>query len=148
MSVRRQGRTTATRIGACGQPKKVCTPLFALVLALGFSSAPAGADINPLRDDEVSMAGAGATLLCGQWLEDRREPVGRQRDPAAWILGFLSGAATWSSPQQQGTGRNPLRGLRAEDALTWIDNWCHARPSHPLHAAASAFVSNFSNGRH
>jgi hypothetical protein len=76
------------------------------------------------------------TLSCGSWTASRRDRTALGLEQ--WILGFLSGAGFVGSTSSVGV--DPLKGVDADGAWAWMDNYCRNQPLKELADAAMAFV--------
>jgi len=80
------------------------------------------------------IIGAGVGL-CGRWTADTAASNSPQAlQDEQWVLGYLSAVG-----QHGGKGADPLKGVDASAAWTWIDNYCRANPSAHIADAADAF---------
>jgi hypothetical protein len=101
--------------------------LAALVLLTICFARPAAAEEIRI----VDLLGAGANATCGKWSADRQS--GNEFSMANWALGYLSGAATFST-------LNPLRDLDSDAVLYWVDNYCRSHPLDKFTIALKAFA--------
>jgi hypothetical protein len=116
-------RASRFRVWYAGRMKIVRAWVIAAVFVLGGSRAYAYYAIG---------AGTGS---CGTWTAERRHPnaVLALMDEQ-WVVGFLSGVGFYSG------NLDPMKGLDAEAAWAWMDNYCKANPLASMADAAGQFV--------
>jgi hypothetical protein len=118
------GHDAWTRFIKCGKMRQI--KLAALVFPTICFARPAAAD-------EVQLLGPGSNSTCGKWLADRQS--GNAFSMSTWALGYLSGAATFSSIL------NPLHDLDSDAVLYWVDNYCRSHPLDKFPIALNAFAA-------
>lgn len=97
--------------------------------------------INPPKADMLQYNHADILEMGEKFLRLYREMVsfaieiGAVLPPPAWGLGYLSGAASYSSDL------DPLRAMDADAVFYWIDNYCRIHPLDRFVKALDAFVS-------
>jgi hypothetical protein len=99
-------------------------PLLAILTVALMTNAEAMADM-------IKMLGVGS-VSCGTWTIGRRDRTAFGLEQ--WMLGFLSGAATWSPTL------NPLNEVDADAVWVWVDNYCRVHPLDRITEAGKAFV--------
>jgi hypothetical protein len=98
--------------------KKTLAPIFAAALTF---AAPAIAD-------PATIFGAHAT--CGSWTEARSR--GAEGHLSDYALGYLTGAAIWSSAHN-----DPLSNLDQGGVTGWLDDYCKVNPLKPFNEAVA-----------
>lgn len=83
----------------------------------------------PANAQDKAIGGSGLES-CASWLDHCRQ--GGSAD-MQWVLGYLSGMAGWSNS-------DPLRGIDAQGAWYWLDNFCSSHPDRPLVDGLDAFI--------
>jgi hypothetical protein len=91
------------------------------------------ASANTLPCLAFTYAGNG-TQSCGAWTADRRQPYGTSAQQ--WVLGYLAGAAEWSSDHI-----DPLSGTDAAGVWAWLDRYCWDNPTDLLVDAMVSFTA-------
>jgi hypothetical protein len=114
--------------GSSGRRAEEATKIRALAVALGLMVALAAPPAHA-----VHIIGVGVQS-CRTWTADRRQGGSAASQDKQWVVGFLSGAATWSPDL------NPMEGIDANAVFAWVDNYCRAHPLVKIIDAAIAFV--------
>ena len=83
--------------------------------------------------DTGIIIGAGLDS-CGIWTAERRDRSFTAGHYTQWVVGYLSGAASW------GHDLDPMKGLDAQAVWSWMDNYCQEHPLATIVEAATAFV--------
>src|ERR1051325_9049646 len=89
--------------------------------------------LSPGLAEDVHMLGADSNSTCGTWSASR-DSDHNWIAMANWALGYLSGAAVFS------THLDPLKGLDSDAVLYWLDNYCRAQPLETFPHAVRAFA--------
>jgi hypothetical protein len=110
-------------------PSRSVTRILAVALGLMVSVATSVAK----ADDQGKTAMGAGVHSCGTWTGERAaRDVGEVVDEA-WVVGYLSGVATWSD-------LDPLKGIDGNAVWAWIDNYCRAHPLVRINGAVDAFI--------
>lgn len=107
---------------------------------------------GPVRGQGTKQAiGAGVGISCGAWLEERNSS-NQWVQTGQWALGYLSGAATYSTwlrtDDSPDPGLDPLRDLDGQAVFAWLDKHCRENPLISVLTALGNFaIRNYVIGR-
>jgi hypothetical protein len=78
--------------------------------------------------------GAGPSASCGAWTKARQSKTAQPAEQ--WVAGYLSGVNTTSDEP------DTLMGTDWDGVMTWMDNYCEARPLDKIVLAAIKLVQH------